>query len=324
MAAPLTRDWHGLGRCYLRASDGETSTSLFALATRESRLDRQGVLAAWGQLDAPERTIFADVSQLAPGHGWEPGPAGELSGVLRDEVVHIAETAARPALALGGGLDAAVVLALWARSGVPLPTVLTVETGLAGYDEVEAARAIAASVGARVVAVQAPPAEVLACLDDAVIACETPLYNLHPVTRLILARAARKFGFETLVTGDGADAVLAGVPDGDYVPLMAALTRAAGVTLASPFLAERVVCAALAETRAPNKARLRAIAETLGLPHGDKVTRMFPALDLSEVWGARSAALALEAELPWRVESDRDRVGWLTLERLVSHVRGRG
>lgn len=329
MAAPLTRDWHGLRRTYVRVADAATSPSLQALATRESPLDRQGVLAAWGQLEAPERTIFADVRQLAPAHGWEPTPAGALADVLRDEVVRIAETAAQPALALGGGLDGAVVLALWARSGVPLPTVLTVETGLAAYDEVDAARAIAESVGARVVAVQAPPAEVLACLDEAVIACETPLSNLHPVTRLILARAARKFGFDTLVTGDGAHAVFAGAADGDSVPRMAALTEAAGLTLASPFLAEPVVCAAHHEKNL-NKSRLRAIAETLDLPSGvvrsDGVRRMFPALDLSEAWGtgARSSALALEAELPWRVESDRDRVGWLTLERLVSHVRGRG
>jgi asparagine synthase (glutamine-hydrolysing) len=331
MAAEVTqRDWHGLSRHYRREGGAVESSSLLALATDESALDLRGVQAAWGQLDAPDHTVFADVRQLPCGHGWKPAAAGDLTDVLYAAVEHIAATAANPAIALGGGLDAAVVLAIWKQCGYPVPPLLTIETGLAVYDEVDEARAIATACGAQIITVQVPPDEVLAILGDAVTACETPLYNLHPVVRLALARAARASGFDTLVTGDGADAVFAGVADYDYVPLMSALTRAANVALVSPFFTDEVVSAALAAAPSSgrDKAVLRGIACELGLPEWlvdtPKKSRMFPALDLSKYWRAKpTEALGDELELPVCVDSDRDRVGWLTLDQLLSQVRGR-
>ena len=337
--APL-RDWQGVQRAYLRVRDGAQAASLKLLVERPLRFDRDGVRAAWGVATRPparasairvderavdddaietfERTPFAGIVQRP--RALLPHPTRELRDLFLEEIVRLHRTSAAPALALGGGLDAALVLAAIRECALPLPALLTLSTGLADYDEVAQAEAIARHFSAPLIVVRTALA---ALLPHAVALTETPLYNLHPVGRLALAQAARARGFDALFTGDGADAACRGAPDLDYVPLVAALTDGAGVQLRAPFLDPVTIAAA----RGENKKELRSLATALGLPRtlieATKRGRMMPAIDLSmHLDRAHAARLARDLDEPLQLDSDRARVSWITLSLLARHLEG--
>ncbi|HEX4382212.1 MAG TPA: asparagine synthase-related protein [Myxococcales bacterium] len=292
------RDWHGVRRLYLRGN--EEAETLRALVEESFLFDKLGVEAAWGLAQGPLRTAVSGISQAA----CAPAPALEIP--LRDAFLSALTPA--DALALGGGLDAALVLAGLRESGLPLPALLTLATGLPGYDEVERASAIAAHFSAPLQVVQVNPETLVELLPQAIACIETPLYNLHPVSRLALSIEARARGYESLLTGDGADAACAGKPDLDYVPLVAALS--AGLRLSSPFFSPQVI----AGSRGPAKSKLRELATQLGLPdwiaQSPKRSRLMPELDVSRF----GTCLAPELGEP------RPGVRWATLGLLARHL----
>jgi len=319
---PTERDWHGLVRGYLR-DDGTMSASLHELARSPLQLDRRGVLAAWSELDAPCSTVVAGVLQL-PCARLDRAPDDDWPRVFEAAVAEVASAAREPVLALGGGVDAAAVLVAWRASGRAMPVVCTLATGLVDYDEVEVALAIAAQLGTRCEVVEVPPPELVALAPRAAIAAEAPLYNLHPVHRLALALAARRRGAKVLVTGDAADAVFAGRPDLDYVPIIAALTRSAELELASPFFAEAVIRATATD---PTKRAARDYVRAHGLgwlADRRKQPRLLPALELSPILDReRIVKLARRLELSARLDTDRQRVGWATLDHLARTLEAR-
>jgi len=243
-------------------------------------------------------------------------PAGPLGAALGDAVAGF--DGPDLLVALSGGLDAALVLALWRQAGRPLPEAITLRTGLPGYDESERAARVAAALGLRLHVVAVTGDDLVAALPDGIAAMEQPLYNLHPIARLLLARGAARLGARALVTGDGADQAMYGQPAADYLPLVAALTGAAGLALWSPFCDDRVIAAALAAGRDVEKQALRALARSLGLPawitDAPKRTMLAPALDLSpHMDRAAIDRLARALGLPVVLDDDRSRVGWVTL-----------
>jgi asparagine synthetase B (glutamine-hydrolysing) len=207
-----------------------------------SWIDRDGVLAAWGQRNDPTATIVAGVRRVVSEMVGARAVTGDWVRAFEAAVARIARRARAPVVALGGGLDGAAVLAAWRASGVAMPTVVTAATGLDGYDEIDDALAIAALYGCRCQPIDVTPDAIVRAIPEAAAIGETPLYNLHPVTRLVLAREAFARGHDVLVTGDGGDAVFAGVPDHDYVPIVAAYTRA-WLAHASPYSDDAVIAA---------------------------------------------------------------------------------
>jgi len=332
------RDWQGIRRLYFRPADRRRAATLRALAT-EDGLDPAGVRAAWGLAPHGPRTWLAAIRQVPPGmrlHCWSAGeprfaPAPPAASRPLEDALLAAIAGWRgpePVLALGGGLDGALVLALWRAAGRALPAVVTVRTDLPDYDESERAGRIAAAFGARPEPVLVGGDELVAALPEAVAVMEQPLYNLHPVARWRLARAAAVRGGRTLLTGDGADQLMRAVPAPDYLPLVAALTEGAGLDLWSPFFDESVQGAALARGPDPDKQALRALAARLGVPdwvaQAPKRPQYAPALDLSR-HADRRALEALAAELGWPLSlaSDRQAVGWITLALARRQITGR-
>ncbi len=312
------RDWHGIAALY-RRTDGVHASKLRDLVARRPRaLDRDGVRAAWGEVDDPYATIVTEVRR-APCKVIAPMPLafGAWTGLFDDAVARIARVAVEPVLALGGGLDAAAVLLAWRSSGVAMPAVATFATGLPGYDEVDLARAIARVAGVTCEVVEVAPAELVARAPIAAIAAETPFYNLHPVHRLVLAQV-RGRGGATLVTGDGADAVFSHRRDLDYVPHVVALARAAGLATASPFFFPDLIAATPHD---PRKQYLRDYLREnkLGwLADEPKRSRLIPPLDLSPILDrARIESLGAELGIPVDLTTDRGRVGWATLDHLA-------
>jgi asparagine synthetase B (glutamine-hydrolysing) len=209
-----------------------------------------------------------------------------------------------------------VVLAL--ASGLP---AYVLAPRLPGYDEREVALRTARHLGAEVVVVEVTAEDFVAALPEAVRHVETPLYNLHPVAKLLLARALARDGVEVALGGDGADQLFTRDRSADYLPLTRALFDAAGVTLRAPFADERVMACVLAQPPDRDKQALRRVGATLGLPEalvqGPKRAGLAPAMDLGR-YAHRLPSLArlLDRPLP-ALDDDRTRVRWTTAALLV-------
>jgi len=275
-------------------------------------LDREGVSAAFGEREPDGTTCIEGARQvlperLAPVRRHEP--PRPLRGLLAQACARL--PAGRVALALSGGVDSAVLAALLGARA----TVYTLVADLPGYSEEAEASAVAERLGVPLRRVHVGADDYVRTLPAVITACECPLYNLHPVSRYLLARAVRADGLDVLVTGDGADEVFRGTSGADYLPIVDALVRAAGLVPATPFLAPDVA-PFIAEDR--DKRALRGLALELGVPEAialrPKQPRFAPPIDLTALWdAARIDALADMLGRTPTADSDRERVGWITL-----------
>ncbi len=300
---------------------GWRGPSLVGLVGRARvELDPAGVSAAFGEREPGGATCIAGArrvlsGRLAPFHRQAPRP---LRGQLERACEHLPP--GRVALALSGGVDSAVLAALLATRA----TLYTLVPDLPGYGEEAEASAVAARLGLPLRRVRVEAGDYVSSLPAVIAAAETPLYNLHPVSRYLLARAVRADGFDVLVTGDGADEVFRGSSGADYLPIVDALVCAAGLVPVAPFL-DREVRPFVAEDR--DKRCLRALALELGVPEQialrAKQPRFAPPIDLSALWDAeRIAALADRLARAPDTSSDRERVGWTTLALLSRSFPG--
>jgi asparagine synthase (glutamine-hydrolysing) len=255
------RDRFGVRPLYYAEHEGSllvasTVRALFAL----------GVPRAWDedalhqvlsmQYARPGETLFEGVRSLRP--GWclvatrdaiELEPYAEVAFAASPEALDEADAVARlrellreavhercladvpVAFQLSGGIDSSAVVALAAERRRDL-TCLTVSFGGASgapseLDEVEHARRVVRHLGARHEVVAVGPGSVLAHLADAVEGAEAPAINAHLVAKSLLARRARELGFRVLLTGEGADELLAG-----YAHLRADLEAGSAAELA--------------------------------------------------------------------------------------------
>ncbi len=288
---------------------GERGGSLRGLVgASRVQLDGDGVRAAFGEVPADGATCIAGAHW-----SWLTVGGGDACATIRDALVEACARApaGRVALALSGGVDSAVLAALLGARA----TVYTLESNLSGYCEAEEAQAVADHLGIALRRVRVDAEAFVGSLPDVIRGCEAPLYNLHPVSRHLLARAVRADGFDVLITGDGADEVFGGTTGGDYLPIVGALTRAVGLAAWAPFLDPAV--AATVE-RDPGKRALRELAVEIGVPaevaFRAKRPRFAPALDLGRYWDAvRIAELGrMLGRTPTRA-TDRACVGWTTL-----------
>lgn len=214
------------------------------LASKPSALFALGVPAAWDaqaflhamthQYLPPDRTLFAGVRRVPPGHvltcapGGAPalrpyatpfpttpaleGPDAEaaLEAALVAAVQDRLQADAPVALALSGGLDSALVAAIAARSR-PI-TTFGVDFDRPPYAEAAAARDVAAHIGADHHVVPVRAADLLDTLPEAVALTEGLAINGQLPAKLALARAIRAAGFEVVLTGEGADELFFGYP----------------------------------------------------------------------------------------------------------------
>lgn len=284
-------------------------------------LDPLGVRAAFGEAAADGSTCIAGARLVLPARlrgehrRGEPGP---LRAALAGACARL--PGGRVALALSGGVDSAALAAVLGERA----TLYTLAPELPGYSEEAEARAVAARLGLPLRVVRARAADYVQSLPEVIAACEYPLYNLHPVSRWLLARAIRADGFDVLVTGDGADEVFRGTSGADYLPIVGALARAAGLAPVAPFLDESVAAHVAAD---PHKGALRELAVALGVPAAiagrPKQPRFAPPIDLSPLRdGPRIAALARVLGRDPDESTDRARVGWTTLALLSRRFPG--
>lgn len=345
------RDRLGAERVLFDPETGVHASDLHAFLARvpEARsggLDPMGIAAAWSLAEAPDRTCLAKVRAVPPGHTLQraketgitvvpararscalPPPLSRLGALLADACARSLSEARRPVVALGGGVDAPLAVLAARRAGVTLEHAIHVSLPGTTYDESLAARETARALGLALHEVRITVDELAAELPRAVRLAETPLYNLHPVSRVVAARIARERGHDALVTGDGADQAARGaVEAADYLPIVRAITVGMGLTLASPFLDDGVV-ALLVAARDPDKRALRELACTWSLSadlaRRPKAPCFAPPLPRAAFPGPeRLAALsgvsqALARPLAWSGD-DRSNVGIASLAAFVS------
>jgi asparagine synthase (glutamine-hydrolysing) len=228
--------WAWSGDAFLFASEIK---ALFA----DPRLDRQfdpaglaEIFTFWGPV-AP-RTSFAGVQELEPGHCavledgrlhgrpyWTAAfPAAgsekvqdlaENGRILRERLV--AATRLRflrsdvPVGAyLSGGIDSSVTAAIIARyTGVPLSTFSLRFTD-PEFDEGPFQQEMADRLGTDHHAVHVSASDIGAVFPDVMRHTERPILRAAPAPLFLLSRLVRTSGYKVVVTGEGADEVLAG------------------------------------------------------------------------------------------------------------------
>jgi asparagine synthetase B (glutamine-hydrolysing) len=332
----IDRDLHGLRRLYYRP-EGAAGTRLRELASAgEPGLDPVGVAFAFGEIDDASRTWIQWIRRVPRGHrlsgapgAWQIDPAppppesgfGGLERRLLAALDGVVGRGKRVALALSGGLDSALLLALLASSfRASMPAIYVLAPRLGGdpaYDESAAAAALARSFDLKAIVIEAAEQDFVLGLPACVAQAETPLFNAHPVAKHLLFEQLAGDEIDVVVTGDGADQAFAGAPSEIYLPIVGALAEASGVALCCPFLDDGVLALAARSAPDPRKTALREIARGKlpdALVDAPKQARLAPAIDLARYHDLpRFERLAARLDRPLRLESGRDRTAWTTL-----------
>ena len=243
------------------------------LASTPAALFAAGVPARWDyaqvfqlasmQYPLPHATPFAGVSVVPPGHVlvahegrvalhryWDfevtrapddhdDEVAAERLRALLDDAVRVRlETEGRPAFQLSGGIDSSAVLASAARQTGSSLDAYTVTFDDPAYDELAIARETATHLGARLNVIEANDASLAEALPAAIAASQGFVINAHAGAKWLLSRAIHRAGHVVVLTGEGADEVLAGYAHlrvdlgGDAAALAQSNTASAGIMLA--------------------------------------------------------------------------------------------
>jgi len=177
------------------------------------------------------------------------------------------------AVAVSGGLDSWVLVRLRQLQGRPVRGY-TIATGIPGYCELERTQAMAQQFRVPLTVFHRPDLE--GALPRFLAVTRTPIYNLHPVSKLLLAEALRDEGVAEVMGGDAADQIFRGEANCDLLPLTQACFAYAGVRLHLPFQAVTVA------TPDPEKRALRELGAELGLPAIPKRPTLVPGPDILE------------------------------------------
>ncbi|RCU52928.1 asparagine synthetase B family protein [Corallincola holothuriorum] len=319
---------------YYRVGSQAHGTTIAALCrdSSELKLDRQGVLQYLHRDPDGIRTCIEQVHKLTPGYRLvldnghlvcQPNPVLAsplpLFDTLASALEQIVRRYSRCGLALSGGFDSALILALLQHIGADNVEVYTLASALPGYCELEITQRTAQHFGVPLRVVEADAEQFVAALPETIAATETPIYNLHPVSKLLLSQAMNADGIDCLITGDAADQVFSGVPSANYLPLVGAIVRSQQLPYHSPFFAPEVVAAGQ-RVADSNKTALRQLGQNLlpdWLCNQVKQPRLAPDFCLDRYWdGAAVDRLAKSLAIQPDLSSLANRTLWITLTLL--------
>ena len=226
---------------------GSEAKAIFASGWIAPRLDPQGIDEVFTRWSAtPPRTVFAGIESVRPGSAVcievRERANGANSGlVVREQRWWQADMALDPALAglplddaadalgerlseavrlrlradvpvgayLSGGLDSSVIASLVEQGEAPLET-FAVRFADPNFDETAEQRRMASLLGTEHHEIVCGPDEIGDALLDVVWHCEAPLLRTAPVPLFLLSGLVREAGMKVVLTGEGADELLAG------------------------------------------------------------------------------------------------------------------
>ena len=240
----LSRDRHGIRPLYyihrsnyfLFASEIK---ALFADTTVARKLDPAGlseIFTFWSPI-AP-RTIFKGVEELKPGHfavlenghietkpywsisfpyaGAEaPVSEGENADLLRNHIINASQLRfTRSDVPVGaylsGGIDSSITSAIISRyTEVPLKT-FSIRFTDSEFDEGHYQKEMVTRLGADHRDVAVSHEDIGAAFPTVVWHAERPILRTAPAPLFLLSKLVRESGYKVVVTGEGADEVLAG------------------------------------------------------------------------------------------------------------------
>jgi asparagine synthase (glutamine-hydrolysing) len=236
------------------------------LASEAKALFAAGVEAAWDEetylqhlfvCRSPDRTLFAGVYQLPPGHYllaegdalavreyWDLDyPADDDPGLYQSEgeaaeaVRAALEDAVRVRLRadvpvgtyLSGGVDSSAVHGVAARLAGGDVRAFTVAFGVEGYDEGPIAEETCRATKTTYHPITLDQADFADAISDAVFHAESVGVNANAMARLLQGKAVRDAGYKVVLSGDGGDELFAGYHYFRYDALRAAPERAGGL-----------------------------------------------------------------------------------------------
>ena len=235
------RDRAGVKPLYYTFQDGRFACASEIKALLEDpqtprRPDPQGIAAfLFAESPLAERTTFAGIRQLSPGHcltirggqlsiwkywdvnyrydhGRSHAESAAVLYELLDETVRIHTRSDAPLGAhLSGGLDSSTVASLAARHRSPLPTFSIRFSEGWPYDESRYARAVAAFAGTRHVEDTPSAPELGRLLPPLIWHMDMPMPNVGGFAYFVAARLARRHVTVSL-TGHGGDEIFGGYP----------------------------------------------------------------------------------------------------------------
>ena len=236
------RDRFGLKPLFYHESYG-----ILYLASEAKALFAAGITRGWDAhavyrvLHAcpdEERSLFADISQVPPGHMlvstpgstrltcyWDvPAPRStrrngrvdlateteRVHDLVRESVLLRMRADVPVGCLLSGGLDSSAVLGIAASCGGSPVAAFTVGFDQADYDESTGAKEAARHAGAHHELLAITDRALADHFQDAVWHGEMVQYNAHGTARYLLSRGVRDAGYKSVMAGEGADEVFFG------------------------------------------------------------------------------------------------------------------
>jgi asparagine synthase (glutamine-hydrolysing) len=241
----LVRDRVGVLPLHYALADGHLlfaseAKALFAGGRLAPRLSMPGVAEAFIRWSAaPPRTLFEGVAQVPPATAlcfdeklrvsqtrfWRPDPsAPALNGLSDEEATDALEAHLKRSVELrlradvpvgcyvSGGLDSSVISSLakekLGHAGELDTFAIRFEDPR--FDETAEQRLMAKTLHSRHHEILCNGADIRDALDEVIWRCEAPLLRTAPVPMFLLSRLVRETGVRTVLTGEGADEMLAG------------------------------------------------------------------------------------------------------------------
>jgi asparagine synthase (glutamine-hydrolysing) len=208
--------------------------ALFATGEIEPRLNVEDILELFMfHFISGERTAFASVMELLPGHLLEcsdgsirveafwsvlssarNGTEGEnggqpLAGVLRSAVQRQLMADVPLGIMSSGGLDSAIVTACAGRRDAPMMGFCFTDPDR-GYDELKFAKLASEPFGVELREVRIKESDVPDMLTRLTWQYDEPIPRPHHLAAYAVANAAREAGLKVLLTGEGGDELFGG------------------------------------------------------------------------------------------------------------------
>lgn len=170
------------------------------------------------------------------------------------------ETSKTVHVALSGGLDSQAI-ALFAKEQGFNVQAYYLKTDIKNYCEAKQVEEFCTRWSISCHEIKTDINDFITSLTPFLTATECPIYNLHPVSKWILAREIQKLGVEQLYSGDGADQTFAGYDFCDLFFLTQNCFQSFGIKLITPFANPAVLSWAKLNGPFTNKEPLRKWAE---------------------------------------------------------------